>query len=260
MKLTLKQKKFADEYIIGGNATEGRFRQGIVKKRRVELQRQKELYSDFSVKAGLRTKDDQYQLYEFGRSINQSEMHTVKNIDKSYLKGYNKNRKGSIALVDIQIDKVTDCLVDKSTGEEVNTAVSLITPTKKDFKDWLFDWTKPKKDGEKVYSLFVEGSDVVQGLVSMKFEYGGVFVGIVESAPHNKGLNGKYEGVGAHLFAIACKEAQDNGMDVVFFDAKTNLIPYYRKILGAEQIGSSQRMLIEGEAFENLIRIYFKKG
>lgn len=44
---------------------------------------------------------------------------------------------------------------------------------------------------------------------------------------------------------MACKEAIDNGIDFIYFDAKTNLIGYYREKLGAVQIGNSQRLFID---------------
>ena len=44
----------------------------------VKLQRQKELYRDFSAKAGLRTKDERHQLYGFGKSTSQRGVQAVK--------------------------------------------------------------------------------------------------------------------------------------------------------------------------------------
>lgn len=43
----------------------------------VKLQRQKELYRDFSAKAGLRTKDERHQLYGFGKSVSQKGVQAV---------------------------------------------------------------------------------------------------------------------------------------------------------------------------------------
>lgn len=41
-------------------------------------------------------------------------------------------------------------------------------------------------------------------------------IDIVEAAPFNVGHAGKYKGVGAHLFAIACKLSWDEGMKDMF--------------------------------------------
>lgn len=104
-------------------------------------------------------------------------------------------------------------------------------------------------------------SDEIQGLIATKVNSsGGLYVNLVESAIQNRGDNKKYSGVGAHLFAIACKEGKDIGIDFIYFDAKTNLKDYYREKLGAVQIGKSQRMFIDSEAFELLINTYFKEG
>ena len=65
----------------------------------------------------------------------------------------------------------------------------------------------------------------------------------------------KYEGVGGNLFAFACKKSKDMGFGgYVGFVAKTSLIDYYRKALGAE-LSNGQRMYIEKESAEKLINI-----
>lgn len=195
-------------------------------------------------------------------SLNYKEWHEKYVVDKKYKKGYNiNNSDGEKSMIDINIDCFTNCLLDRSTKEEIDTIVEKINPKNKDLKDWNFNWNKPYNEGYSVKALKVLGLDDIQGLIATKIDLdGGVYINIVESAPHNIGHNGKYEGVGAHLFAIACKEARDNGMDFVYFDAKTNLIQYYKEKLGASQIGSTQRMFIDGNAFEELIETYFKEG
>ena len=85
-----------------------------------------------------------------------------------------------------------------------------------------------------------------------------VHLDIMETAPHNYGHNGKYEGVGAHLFAFACKMAEDAGVDLVYFDAKTKLIKYYEQKVGAKHL-FDRRMAIEGLAFKELIEKYYGK-
>lgn len=46
---------------------------------------------------------------------------------------------------------------------------------------------------------------------------------------------GLYIGVGAHLTAYGCKVAKDNGFEVYYFDAKTDLINHYAKTLGHDK-------------------------
>ena len=49
--------------------------------------------------------------------------------------------------VDILIDKLTDCLVDRASGKIVETEykkrVSKIKPS--DYKNWKFNWSLPEK-------------------------------------------------------------------------------------------------------------------
>ena len=78
---------------------------------------------------------------------------------------------------------------------------------------WKFDWSVPHQNGYEVYELLLENDDEVQGMIALKYirEQYYTHVDIVEAAPNNVGRNGKYKGVGAHLFAIACKLSWDAG-------------------------------------------------
>ena len=71
--------------------------------------------------------------------------------------------------VDIVIDRITDCLIDTRTGQEVVTEYRLReTPIKsKDYKGWKFDWSITEKKGYDIYELFVKDDDVVQGRISV---------------------------------------------------------------------------------------------
>lgn len=70
---------------------------------------------------------------------------------------------------------------------------------------------------------------------------------------------GKYQGVGGHLFAIACQISRESGCDgFVTFTAKSDLIAYYEKILNA-RVARGQRMYIDEAAADILIRKYIEK-
>ena len=127
--------------------------------------------------------------------------------------------------VDIEIDGLTDCLVNRTTGEECDTQYRLIskTITKADAEklmaeDWLFDWSIPHSNGYDIYELLIKDSEECQGLIALKHIRDQLYthVDVVESAPQNRGKKGKYQGVGAHLFAIACKLSWDVGNEVIF--------------------------------------------
>ena len=82
---------------------------------------------------------------------------------------------------------------------------------------------------------------------------------IVETAPHNYSHTGKYQGVGGHLFAIACQVSMEAGCDgFVAFVAKSDLITYYQKVLNA-QAARGQRMYIDKAAADILIEKYIRK-
>ena len=68
--------------------------------------------------------------------------------------------------VDIEIDGLTNCLVNRATGEECDTQYRLIskTITKADAQQlmqegWLFDWSIPHSNGYEIYELLIKGSE-----------------------------------------------------------------------------------------------------
>ena len=170
--------------------------------------------------------------------------------------------------IDIEIDGLTNCLVKRLTGEECDTQYRLIsrTITKADaakLKEdgWLFDWSIPHSNGYEVYELLLKGTEERQGLIALKHVRDQLYthVNLVESAPTNKGSKGVYQGVGAHLFAIACKLSWDVGNEgFVQFKAKTNLVKHYQETLNAKNI-DEQNMYIDSYAAINLIKKYFSE-
>lgn len=166
--------------------------------------------------------------------------------------------------IDIEIDKLTNSIVNRVSGDIFDTEVLPMTP--KDWKnlkkkDWLFDWKKEaSKPNRNVFKLVIgENNDVIQGLVALENMQGFVYLSLIESISFNKGANKLYEGVAGNLFAYACKVSQEFGFDgFVAFDAKTALINHYQKTLGAKILGGSRMYIDEREA-QLLINRYFKK-
>lgn len=170
--------------------------------------------------------------------------------------------------IDISIDNLTECLVRRDTGETVDTEYELVAykitskmAVQYKKEGWNFDWSVPQRDGCEVYELFVGGDDRPQGRVAIKHipsEYF-TYLELIEAAPENIGHNGVYEGVGAHLFAIACKHSFEAGNDgYVQFEPKTKLIKYYQEKLGAKIISGSS-MYLDTEAARILVDKYFGK-
>ena len=163
--------------------------------------------------------------------------------------------------IDVIIDRLTRCLVERDTGKVVDTEFKKrIQPIKKkDYRSWKFQWDLPEQNGYDIYELYVKGDNTVQGRIALKITGGVADVNIVETAPHNYGHTGIYEGVGGHLFAIACYCSLQAGCEgVVAFTAKSNLVDYYEKELHAVEV-STQRMVIFEEAAQRLLEMYIRK-
>lgn len=163
--------------------------------------------------------------------------------------------------IDILIDELTDCLIENSTGNIAETEYIRRTAKikKSDYKGWKFNWSTTEKNGYIIYELFVKGDTKVQGRVSLKIDGGVANVDIAETAPHNFGHQGKYTGVGGHLFAIACQVSLESGCDgVVAFDSKSDLVEYYKKELNAVEI-YPRRMVIFEDAAQILLDKYIRK-
>ena len=168
--------------------------------------------------------------------------------------------------LNIEIDSLTNCLIERSSGQQYDTEYRLVakTITKEDAEKlksegWLFDWSIPHKDNCEIYALTLKDSTEIEGLIALKHFRSQffTFVELVESAPHNFGNKGRFIGVGAHLFAIACKLSWDVGNEgYVQFVAKTALVEHYKKTLNAQSI-DSQKMYIDSAGAIELIKKYF---
>lgn len=170
--------------------------------------------------------------------------------------------------ISIIIDGVTDCLVDAITGELVNTEYVLVRRTitaakaaKLQRNGWIFDWSIPHAHGCEIYELHIAGKPQVEGMIAFSHKRADhyTYVELVESAPHNMGKHKQYIGVGAHLFAIACKHSWDVGnAGYVQFESKTDLMQHYAEQLHAQCIGGN-RMIIDTYGASYLINKYFKE-
>ena len=168
--------------------------------------------------------------------------------------------------VDITIDSFTDCLIHTATGIKYDTEYRMVKRTitaseagELKLNGWNFDWSIPHKKGYEVYELLVKGEDEIQGMIALRHVRDEFYthVDIVEAAPWNIGKSGRYKGVGAHLFAIACKLSWDVGNEgYVQFTAKSQLVEHYRRTLGAKSI-NQQLMYIDSYSAIDLIKKYF---
>lgn len=214
-------------------------------------------YAELSDASGLPTKMERMNVKGF-KTINVS-----KTVDKFSKSGIIEIERSG---VDMLIDKFTPCLEDAKTGEILQTSFSMATRKElKNLKGWNFDWTHSDLNKADVYKLTIDGSNEIQGLIALtKYERDkAMYVNIVESAPHNLGVNKRYNGVGGHLYAVAVQKSLECGYGgFVFMDAKNiELVEHYKKTLGAVWLGRPHeyRMFIDEESARKLIDIYTLK-
>jgi len=166
--------------------------------------------------------------------------------------------------IEIQIDKLTPCLVNVVTGEIIQTTFSVATAFEiqnLSKQGWLFNWEDRELYICNIYKLQLKDDDVIQGLIATEVVRGAIYVRLVESAPHNQAHNKKYEGVGGHLFAIAIKLSIALGFGgFIFFEAKNQtLADHYAQVFGARHLRMRHheyRMEIDGNDAQNLIEKY----
>ncbi len=172
-------------------------------------------------------------------------------------------------VVDVEIDRFTPCLVERSSGKIVDTTYELATPEdRKGLKKqgWLFNWNHKHLSNSDVYKLTLKGDPVIQGLVAIEDrpDSKAVHLSLAESAPHNKGATKQYDGVGGHLFAIAVQKSYENGYGgFIYFEAKNmELVKHYQDEFGAALIGMPHEysMIIDEDAAAVLRSAYTLEG
>ncbi|MDH5398429.1 MAG: hypothetical protein OEX02_09800 [Cyclobacteriaceae bacterium] len=167
-------------------------------------------------------------------------------------------------ILDFQVDKLTDSIINTISGDSFRTEVSLVS--KSDLKtitksrgwnfDWKFEFSQPDRE---VYKLtIIDNPDIIQGLVILTVKPDHVYMFLLESALFNVGKKKLYEGVPGNLVAFACKLSfQRGGEGFVSFESKTKLIEHYEKALGAYHFGG-HLMVIDTLAAKKLVDKYFK--
>lgn len=110
----------------------------------------------------------------------------------------------------------------------------------------------------ELYKMVIAGTDDIQGVIAIEPMEGYIEVHLIESAPHNRGMDKEFDYVGPHLFTFACRRSVELGFEgFVAMTAKTKLIEHYQRELGAEIIDyKAGRMFIPNVAADKLIRVY----
>ncbi len=168
-----------------------------------------------------------------------------------------------MAMIDIEIDGLTQSIIEVATDQSLTTTIAWwkqLTPSQRKLTGWSFDWKEEVKLKRMVAGLCIEREPSVQGLISMEPMSDHMLIHLVESAPHNIGRGKRYVGVPGNLMAFACLECKRAGFNAgLAFVAKSELIEHYKATLGAVQLGSSQRMIVESPAADRLIARYFQE-
>ena len=158
--------------------------------------------------------------------------------------------------VDIEIDALTESVVEVLTGKVYKTHVSkanlkfLNTIHKKN--GWKFNWKKEAKlDTRNIFKLtLLSKKYILLGLICIETKEDHVHIHLVENSPENVGSAKIYQGIGGNLFAFACKESYEKGFNgVVSFYAKTQLIEHYSVTLGAMLFSNNKMVISEKNAY-----------
>lgn len=172
----------------------------------------------------------------------------------------NSSKSGTI---DIEIDEFVPCLVDTKTGEVLDTVAREVTDrkslkqyTKKN--GWYISWNQVPADCT-ICSLHIKGDDAVQGLVAFRDDprNGAIYGHWVVAAPHNRGKDKQYEGVGGHLFAIIADASIKAGHGGFFYgDAASDAVlkHYIEKLKALPGLG--RRFYVDEEAAHWLLDKY----
>ncbi len=166
----------------------------------------------------------------------------------------------------IEIDILSESVIAVQTGKIYETNASKVEAKfinsihKKD--GWKFNWKKEyKNQSHLIYKLTLKiDSNIILGLISIEIKEDHVQVHLIESSPLNVGKSKVYLGIGANLFAFACKVSEDKGFDGnIGFISKTSLVEHYSLNLGAIHLGSG-KMIIRENIAKKLIQKYFSHG
>lgn len=184
-----------------------------------------------------------------------------------------KNREKELGLnpaMAVDVDRLVPCLIRLEDEEIVQTTVKRVQADDlgsfKKSSGWFINWADVPSDAE-IYQVFVEGSDVVEGMIAFRddpanFAVRGLWA---VAAPHNQAsrvgkANKKYDGVGGHLFAIAAKRSVELGYNgFIHGKADTSrVLQHYMKEFGATPTGFEEGLgffIDEAEAHK-LLRKY----
>ena len=171
--------------------------------------------------------------------------------------------------IDVFVDKIVPCLLEKETGEVKETVVFKIESRAylKKFQEkngWHINWNNLPENVE-VFALALKDDNSIQGLVGVRNDWNSraAYLHWACVAPHNNkkefGFQ-KYIGVGGHLFTIAADKSIQWGYEGAMhgFAANEELLNHYIEIFGAEYLGMlhQYQFFINEEQAKKLLEVY----
>lgn len=233
----------------------------------VRLKEQEARLSDFCEKTGLDR--DRYREQVFAAETERG----IRGFGKSTsMKAVWANKKVLTTIskdgtINIEIDEFVPCLRKCSSGEIFETEVAKIKRSelsKYKAKDgWGVNW-KDRPKNEDVFGVFIKGEDIPQGLISLRYDKGGTYIGFVSTAPNNNKLlvgdAQEYSGVGGHLFALGVEQSFNNGGNGTIYGFAVNkeVLEHYKKEFKAKHMPFQHpyQFIIEDTASEILLKKY----
>ncbi len=164
--------------------------------------------------------------------------------------------------MDVRILRVSD---RQLIGAKINQALKRILPSLTD--GWRFNFKKhSKRKGIQTFVLITdETPDIIEGCLIFRMDKEvGPYMAFIEIAPHNHGVNKRYDKVAGCLIAYACRlsfmHEKDDFKGWLAFDVleenkrnEVRLMNLYCQKYGALRLGQSTTMVISPEAGEKLI-------
>lgn len=148
---------------------------------------------------------------------------------------------------------------DVKTGRSIATKVRPIAPD--DLRNlevsWRLNWQATVASAEVFKLIDPTAPSQILGLLALRRQKNFVEVLLLESHPQHVGKTKQLRGIPGSLFAFAVQlSLAIGGEGFLAIIAKTELIEHYRVNYGFQQIGTSQRMILDKEAAAKLVSRY----
>lgn len=155
-------------------------------------------------------------------------------------------------------------LLDVETNQQVPAAIVRASwhDLPQNIEGWNFSWRRLfRTEGTEIYKVsLLEQVVQVQGLLMLSVMNNEmVYMNMIEVAPQNVGVDGRYDNVAGCLIAYGCMRAFEAGKNnyegYLTFESKTELIELYECKYGAK-LAAGQRMFIDPAQSLHLIDKY----